>query len=189
MTRAAKDNKFEIVTSHRIFVFRAENEGKTNTNLTKQSCDTQISLFISHTLCHLLLKSIPRSLQTRWFPVSQLCGGSGCPHCSDTLEISWCLVGTVLDLELTVRNTGSWSWKEPSLESMLPSTPIRSGSTRANRWDNGRCFPSVRWLSVSSSEWFCRLLLQVCWFSNFFSRCLLEQDEANFDDPKMAWMK
>ena len=28
MARMAKDNKFEIVTSHRTFVFRADNEGK-----------------------------------------------------------------------------------------------------------------------------------------------------------------
>lgn len=28
MVRASKDNKFQVVTSHRIFVFRAENEGK-----------------------------------------------------------------------------------------------------------------------------------------------------------------
>ncbi len=28
MARPAKDNKFEIVTSHRIFVFRTDNEGK-----------------------------------------------------------------------------------------------------------------------------------------------------------------
>ena len=28
MARPAKDNKFEIVTSQRIFVFRADNEGK-----------------------------------------------------------------------------------------------------------------------------------------------------------------
>lgn len=27
MSRPAKDTKFEIVTSHRIFVFKAENEG------------------------------------------------------------------------------------------------------------------------------------------------------------------
>ncbi|GCC38112.1 arf-GAP with Rho-GAP domain, ANK repeat and PH domain-containing protein 3 isoform X1 [Chiloscyllium punctatum] len=30
MARAAKENKFEVVTSHRIFVFRAENEGQRN---------------------------------------------------------------------------------------------------------------------------------------------------------------
>lgn len=28
MARATKDNKFEIVTNHRTFVFRADNEGK-----------------------------------------------------------------------------------------------------------------------------------------------------------------
>lgn len=28
MARLAKDNKFEIVTSHRTFVFRADNDGK-----------------------------------------------------------------------------------------------------------------------------------------------------------------
>lgn len=28
MVRTAKDNKFEVVTSHRTFVFRADNEGK-----------------------------------------------------------------------------------------------------------------------------------------------------------------
>ncbi len=28
MARAAKDNKFEVVTSHRTFVFRADNDGK-----------------------------------------------------------------------------------------------------------------------------------------------------------------
>lgn len=28
MTRVAKDNKFEVVTSHRTFVFRADNDGK-----------------------------------------------------------------------------------------------------------------------------------------------------------------
>ncbi|MED6259770.1 hypothetical protein ATANTOWER_030584, partial [Ataeniobius toweri] len=28
MARSAKDNKFEIVTSHRIFVFRTDNEGE-----------------------------------------------------------------------------------------------------------------------------------------------------------------
>lgn len=28
MARAAKDNKFEVVTNHRAFVFRADNEGK-----------------------------------------------------------------------------------------------------------------------------------------------------------------
>jgi len=28
MARVAKDNKFEIVTSHRTFVFRADNDGK-----------------------------------------------------------------------------------------------------------------------------------------------------------------
>lgn len=30
MARIAKDNKFEVVTSHRTFVFRADNEGKHN---------------------------------------------------------------------------------------------------------------------------------------------------------------
>lgn len=28
MARVAKDNKFEVVTNHRTFVFRADNEGK-----------------------------------------------------------------------------------------------------------------------------------------------------------------
>lgn len=28
MARCTKDNKFQVITSHRIFVFRAENEGK-----------------------------------------------------------------------------------------------------------------------------------------------------------------
>lgn len=28
MARSTKDNKFQVFTSHRIFVFRAENEGK-----------------------------------------------------------------------------------------------------------------------------------------------------------------
>ena len=32
MARPAKDNKFEIVTSHRIFVFRTDNEGKKHTH-------------------------------------------------------------------------------------------------------------------------------------------------------------
>lgn len=28
MARSTKDNKFQVITSHRIFVFRAENEGE-----------------------------------------------------------------------------------------------------------------------------------------------------------------
>lgn len=40
MARPAKDNKFEIVTSHRIFVFRTDNEGKHTTS------DSLIFLFL-----------------------------------------------------------------------------------------------------------------------------------------------
>lgn len=36
MARMAKDNKFEIVTSHRTFVFRADNEGKQKALNNKQ---------------------------------------------------------------------------------------------------------------------------------------------------------
>ena len=57
MARSAKDNKFEIVTNHRIFVFRADNEGTLSHTLTHTDSQTHrhthtYSPTITHTHTH-----------------------------------------------------------------------------------------------------------------------------------------
>lgn len=89
MTRPAKDNKFEIVTSHRIFVFRTDNEGET-------SEEKHVAVLM-------------KAVMINAVAVSQCCGGAGCPRCRNMSGISRCSVGDVLVLDLTVRNTDPWS--------------------------------------------------------------------------------